>query len=101
MSWTPRHSDIKGNELADELVKEAAKEAMDMEEDIVVVTLEDVKSAAKASGRIKWQERWNMSEGGRSLFQYRPVVGYKVNHKFESFSKECHISQLRTGYVPK
>lgn len=93
LSWTPGHSDIKGNELADELAKEAAKEAMDMEEDNVVVTLEDVKSAAKASGKTKWQDRWNMSERGRSLFDY------KVKHQFESFSTECQVSQLRTGYV--
>ena len=70
-----------------------------MEEDNVVVKLGDVKSAAKASGRIKWEERGSISERGRSLFQYGPEVGYKVNHKFESFSTECHISQLRTGYV--
>ena len=38
-----------------------------MEEDNVVATLEDWKSAAKASGRIKWQERWNMSEKRRII----------------------------------
>ena len=60
--------------------------AMDMVEDNVVVTLEDVKPAVKASGKIKWQDRWNILERSRSLFEDRPVVGYKTNHKFESYS---------------
>ena len=101
ISWTPGHSEIHGNELADQLAKEAANEALEMAEDHSVVTLDDVKSAAKLSARMKWQERWDASEQGRTLYQFRPTVGYKsrVPHQFGTVSLERRVTQLRTGYV--
>ena len=101
ISWTPGHSEIRVNELADQLAKEAANEALEMAEDHSVVTLDDVKSAAKLSGRMKWQERWDASEPGMTLNQFRPTVGYKsrVPHQFGTVSLERRVTQLRTGYV--
>ena len=99
LSWTPGHADIKGNEQADRLAKEAAKEAKEKEELPPVISLGDVKEAAKKSGFVKWQEMWDNSEKGRHLFQFRPKVGYKVKNTFETTSGERIISQLRTGYV--
>ena len=101
ISSTPGHSEICGNELADQLAKEAANEALEMAEDHSVVTLDDVKSAAKLSGRMRWQERWDASEQGRTLYQIRPTVGYKsqVPHQFGTVSLERRVTQLRTGYV--
>ena len=49
LAWTPGHSSIRGNELADRLAKEGAKEAETMEEKSPITTLEDVKTAAKTS----------------------------------------------------
>ena len=48
--------------LADQLAKEAANEALEMAEDDSVVMLDDIKSAAKLSVRMKWEERWDASE---------------------------------------
>ena len=44
-----------GNEHADKLAKEAAQEAKDAEQLPAVISLGDVKSAAKESGKKKWQ----------------------------------------------
>ena len=68
ISWTPGHADIAGNETADRLAKEAAKEAEGMDEtrDRVVMAV-DIKTAAKTSCMKKWQRTWDLSNSGRSL----------------------------------
>ena len=59
ISWTPGHSDIKENELADRLAKDAAKEMKDLPP---VITMGDIKTAARESGKKKWQDMWEKSE---------------------------------------
>ena len=56
LSWSPGHANIKGNEYADRLAKEAAQEPKDAEDLQAVVSFRDVKMAAKESGTIQWQE---------------------------------------------
>ena len=51
--WTPGHSDIKGNEYADQLAKEAAEEAKEKKDLPAVITMGDVKTAARESGKKK------------------------------------------------
>ena len=53
LSWTPGHSSIKENEIADSLANVGANEANELEEVDSVTTLEDVKTAAKQSTRMK------------------------------------------------
>ena len=53
LSWSPGHANIKGNELADQQAKEAAREAKYAEDLQAVSSFEDVKMAAKESGNIK------------------------------------------------
>ena len=47
ISWTPGHADIKGNEHADRLAKEAAREAKEKEDLPEAISLGEVKEAAK------------------------------------------------------
>ena len=51
--WTPRHSDVEGNEVADRLVKKAGVDAKYLEEKPSVVTVQDIKRHARASIRRK------------------------------------------------
>ena len=99
ISWTPGHAEIKGNKHADRLAKEAAQEAKEKEDLPPVISLGDVKEAAKKSGYMKWQEMWEKSEKGRHLFNFRPKVDFRLRSIFDSSSGERIISQLRTGYV--
>ena len=64
-----------------------------------VISLGDVKEAAKKSGLIKWQEMWEKSDKGRHLFQLRSKVDFKLDHTFQSSLGEKIITQLRTGYT--
>ena len=97
ISWTPGHADIRGNELADKLAKEAAEEAKEMDDSSVVVTMEDVKSATKKFGIKKWQDMWEKPERGRTLYIHRPEVNFILKHSFKTTKGEKAISQLRTG----
>ena len=47
IQWSPGHANIRGNEMADRLAKEAAKEAEEMTDDIGIASQSDVKSAAR------------------------------------------------------
>ena len=84
LSWLPWHANIKGNEFADQLPKKAAQEEKDAEDLQAVASFGDVKSAARESEIIKWQEKWETTYRGRNLYTFRPYVGHKIKHSFVS-----------------
>ena len=53
ISWTPGHSVIKGNEYADQMGREAAEEAREKNDLPLIITLGDVKAAARELGKKK------------------------------------------------
>ena len=52
LSWIPGHANIAGNEISDQLTKEAAKESMSLNEQYNVITMSDVKQAVKTSTKL-------------------------------------------------
>ena len=46
------------------MAKEAAEEAKEMTALPPIVTMGDVKTAARESGKMKWQEMWDKTEKG-------------------------------------
>ena len=99
--WTPGHADIRGNCIADELAKVAAEEAKNYPEDSQILTCADFKKYAKLSCHMKWQRCWEVSDSGRHLYNFRPMVSLKSpKYMFIPFITEKKaISQLRLGYV--
>ncbi|CAG2198581.1 unnamed protein product [Mytilus edulis] len=87
LNWTPGHANIKGNDEADSLAKEAAKEAETLAVDDIVFTKQDVKKAARNSVTKKWQRRWENSDTGRHYFRFHPEVKDKVKKRLPS--KKC------------
>ena len=59
----------------DYLAKEATEEAELME---ITITILYVKSAVRKSVIQKLQNRWNISEQGRNLYELKPTVGLKT-----------------------
>jgi hypothetical protein len=73
LSWITGHANIAGNEIADQLAKEAAKESMSLNEQYNVITMSDVKQAVNTSTKIKWQNRWTISESRKQLYDLMPI----------------------------
>ena len=101
IKWTPGHADIRGNCIADELAKVAAEEAKLFPEDSQVLTGADFKKFARVSCCMKWQRSWDVSDTGRTLYNYKPTVSLKTPaYMFVPFIEEKKvISQLRLGYT--
>ncbi|MEW8544656.1 MAG: reverse transcriptase domain-containing protein [Candidatus Thiodiazotropha sp.] len=97
IAWSPGHADIMGNEIADRLAKEAAQDAEDMVDDNRLITMVDIKTAARRSCVKKWQRQWDQSDKGRTLYSFRPTVDLKKNKYCKSKFPRI-ISKLRTGY---
>ena len=97
--WTPGHASINGNEIADKLAKEAAKEADEiLDETHITITRQDVKTAAREIVMKKWQHRWDMSEKGRFYYNFHPKIEDKALHDFPNKKMGSIINQLRSGY---
>ena len=91
ISWTPGHSNIQGNEYVDQMAKETAEEAKEKTELPPIVAVGDVKTAARESGKMKWQEMWDKTEKGRHLLSYRNKVGLNLDHKYQSTNGKSQL----------
>ena len=94
----PGHATIAGNEIADRLAKDAAHQALKMPVDTSIVTIQDIKNSSKKSIVSKWQQRWDISESGRFLHTFKPLVDSKLYLDLPSKDLFPTILQLRTGY---
>ena len=91
-------ADVQGNEVADRLVKEAAKEAQELDQNTGVLTNQDIKKVAKDSIMDNWQDKWSISNTGREYFQYQPKILPNPRFDFphhQSFILLLHSSQLK------
>ena len=98
ISWTPGHANIKGNEEADRLAKEASCEAATMKSDTDVVTMADIKQAAVKMCLSQWQRQWEASVTGRTLFSYKLNVTDRSEIDFPNTTIYRNIAKLRLGY---
>ena len=97
-NWTPGHTGIKGNEIADQLAKEAANEAEALEVNTQVFTKQYIRKAARDVVTKKWQVRWDSSNSGRHYYRFHKVLEDEVKNKFPNKRLCTVINNLRTGY---
>ena len=98
--WTPGHANVRGNEIADKLAKEAAKEAENMSNDSHnTITKQDVKKAARDYVINKWQSRWDVSERGRFYFNHHKYVKDRPILDFPDRQTSIIVNNLRSGFA--
>jgi hypothetical protein len=60
--------------------------------------MSDVKQAVKTSTKIKWQNRWTISESGRQLYDPIPMVGNASHLDMPNPQIGRVLTEMRTGY---
>ncbi len=98
LHWTPGHSDIEGNNIADRLAKEAAAEASQQDNLPAIVTKQDVKRNSRLLINTKWQQCWNEANVGRTYYHLRNSVTEKIDMDKPDKKNFVVLNQLRTGY---
>ena len=88
-----------GNEEADRLPKEAAKEAELITEEDRTISQAEYRQAAEAHGLTAWQRQWDAYEKGRFLYGLKPKVTKKTMYDYPNKKLYCQIAQLRIGYA--
>ena len=63
-----------------------------------IITINDVKLAARKNTKVKWQKRWDLGTSGRHLYNITPNI--RTTGCMDIPSKEIGtiITGLRTGY---
>ena len=60
--------------------------------------MSDVKQAVKTSTKIKWQNRWTISESERKLYDLIPMVGNGSHVDMPNPQLDRVLTKMRTGY---
>ena len=97
--WTPGHKNITGNELADKMAKEAAKE-MEGRPETDTNRRKDKKDVIKEVRKFipdKWQRRYANSDVKDSFMEIFPEVAKKVDLKIDR-KTEVAMNRLLTGH---
>jgi ribonuclease HI len=93
--WIPSHVDIKGNETADELAKQALNHPhVDLD---IGLELSELKADINKHVLATWQDMWSSSLTGSHNKLIEPVVSTKNKCSNKSRAKEVIMSRLRLG----
>jgi ribonuclease HI len=98
INWTPGHTAISGNEIADILAKEASDTTKGMDKLESIVTLGTIKSSARESVQAKWQRKYDATETDRRLYGFKKECGVEAvtDELLLSLDSEDSLREHRT-----
>ena len=93
--WTPGHSHIHGNEIADQTAKAGTqRKSVDID---IGIDLKGSQAVVEKYIDNKWQEQWNTSAKGRHMYQIQPLVSRRIPQRSKSRRQETTAARLRLG----
>ena len=95
LCWIPSHVDIRGNEIADRLAKEALLcQGIDYP---VLRCVSDLNSLLENYLLCEWQSRWDSDTKGRFYHKLQPKVSFEIKYYDACKAKQTCITRLRFG----
>ena len=97
LCWTPGHTGIKGNEIADLAAKAAQTQGIDTH---FLVPYTDLKIKIKKYVKQTWQDLWE-EQSNNKLYRIKPIIGnwsqcpVKQNRKEEVVLTRLHIGHTK------
>ncbi|XP_045208280.2 uncharacterized protein LOC123560084 [Mercenaria mercenaria] len=97
--WKPGHKNIEGNEIADNLAKEAASEMIgkQVDENSRKVNKKELTKDLRLNAIQKWQRRYENTEGNGRFMEIFPTVQSRKPYQSER-RMECTLNQIITGH---
>ena len=94
LQWIPGHCDLLGNEKADKLAKEGAKQ----DQPDNPASYKNIRRQLKNNSKEEWLKRWREGETGRAVFKEMKEPNPKDGINSLTRKHQSAIFQLRTGH---
>ena len=97
LTWTPSHSGILGNDLADKIAKCAlSKNSIDID---IPMFKDDIKIFAREALKNLWQMKWTKETTGRTLHNIQEDVNFQIKIPPMPRENECLLLRMRSGII--
>ena len=93
-TWVKAHNDNLGNEMADQLAKEAASRR-DEETAYSRIPKSVIIKKIKEEGDLRWQQEWNASTKGETTKAFFPNIRER---KYKKLQMNVKLSTMTTGH---